>query len=298
MELVPLKIQYKDFASWQDTLLESGEIKQQEDYWLDLYSDGIPRLDLPTDYPRPKFFSFEGDICEFTIDSEYIVRFRELGLEYRATFFMNLLAALNVLLYKYTGNEDIVAGVGVAGRPHADLQDIVGFFVNLLPIRNFPTGEKRYDELLIEVRENCLRAFENQDLQFEQLMEKLDLDRKSSLNPLFNIIFSSQNFQRGVDNHKPLEEINFIPYKFEKKTCKIDMQLAADELDDAVHFHLEYSTRLFKKSTMETFFQRFFEIIKQVVENKKIKLKDINLSHRLVPIKTDVYESSQSDFNF
>jgi acyl carrier protein/3-phenylpropionate/cinnamic acid dioxygenase small subunit len=296
--LEPLRIQYKDFTVWQDKLLKSGKIKQQEDFWLDLYSDGIPILDFPTDYPRPGSFAFEGDVFEYTIKGDYISRFKELGLDYGATLYMNLSAALYVLLYKYTGQEDFIIGSGVAGRPNADLQDIIGFFVNLLPIRNFPTGEKRYDEFLLEVKDSCLKAFENQDLQFDQLVEKLDLERDPARNPLFDIIFSSQNFEKRVDDQESRKEVNFLPYRFKNKSCKIDMELAAVELDDAVHFNLEYSTRLFKKSTVETFFRRYDEIIKQVVENKKIELKDINLSHSLISIKTDIYESSQRDFNF
>ncbi|MCP5053665.1 MAG: polyketide synthase, partial [bacterium] len=129
--LAPLKLQYKDFSQWQNRLFESGEIKTQEEYWLTLYSDvkEIPRLNLAGDRKRPDVFTFKGSHYNFSLEGEEVKKFRRLASDNGGTHFMNLLALLNALFYKYTGQTDIIIGTGIAGRPHTDLQAIVGMFV-------------------------------------------------------------------------------------------------------------------------------------------------------------------------
>jgi amino acid adenylation domain-containing protein/thioester reductase-like protein len=276
----PLKIQYNDFSNWQNCLFVSGEIKVQEEYWFNLYPGEIPRLNLLTDYPRPAFFSFAGDSFGFTLGSEDASRLEQLGFASGNTLYMNLLAAFNVLLYKYTGQDDIIVGGVIDGRRHADLQHIIGMFVNTLAMRNHPRGDKTFLEFLNEVKENSLKAFENQDVQFEELVDKLDVERDPSRNPLFDVCFVMQNFERPQTDLEKMERVEgvvFSPYAFERKISQFDLTIDAFEIAGEIHFNLEYCTSLFKNETVQGFTRHFINIIKEIGLEPGTRLADIDL---------------------
>ena len=140
----PLEIQYKDFSVWQNRMFEEGGISRQEAYWKEIFAhaEDIPTVALPTDFPRPGVFTFAGDYYDFTLEEELSESFRRLNRSLDATLTMNILAAFNVLLQAYTGQDDIVVGMGIMGRTHADLHDLIGLFVNSLAVRNHPVPEK------------------------------------------------------------------------------------------------------------------------------------------------------------
>jgi fengycin family lipopeptide synthetase D len=272
----PLRIQYKDFSCWQNRLFESRKIKDQEEYWMNLYSDTgeIPRLNVPADYPRPAVLSFEGDIYDFVFAGEDAGRFQELGAAHGATLYMNLLASFNLLLYKYTGQEDIIVGTGVMGRTHADLETIVGMFVNELAIRSHPGQETTYSDFLNEVKTNCLKAYENQDLQFEELVDKLELTRDTSRNPLFDVCLVVNNFEKPK---REMKDTVFVPLDWKMKTSKFDITLFARQGDNDVYFRLEYSTALFKKETIRRFTHHYLNIMKQVGKQPGILTANIEI---------------------
>nr|NIM16117.1 AMP-binding protein [Candidatus Aminicenantes bacterium]NIM82888.1 AMP-binding protein [Candidatus Aminicenantes bacterium]NIN22264.1 AMP-binding protein [Candidatus Aminicenantes bacterium]NIN46032.1 AMP-binding protein [Candidatus Aminicenantes bacterium]NIN88868.1 AMP-binding protein [Candidatus Aminicenantes bacterium] len=278
-ELGPLRLQYKDFSRWQNRLFESGEIKAQEEYWLELFSDAekIPRLPLPTDYKRPEVFTFAGANYKFKLDEEETDRFKELGTRNSATLYMNILAVLNTLFYKYTGQTDVIIGSGIAGRPHANLQHIIGMFVNTLSMRNYPEGEKTYESFLKEVTRNSISAFENQDFQFEELVGILEVERDLSRNPLFDISMVVQNF-RQVDREFVTKEntgqVEVLPYN---TTAKFDMTFFINEFADGVYINIEYYTGIFKEETIKRLSLHFKKVIETVVADPSINLNDIEI---------------------
>ena len=273
-ELPPLKIQYKDFSAWQNNLIKTGRIKDQEEYWLNLYSGEIPRLNLPTDFPRPAVMSFTGDNYGFRLGRQDSSRFKALASGNGATLYMNMLAALNVLLYRYTGQTDIIVGSGIAGRAQADLQPVIGMFVNTLAMRSEPAGDKTYLQFLAEVRDTSILAYENQDMQFEELVERLNLERDPSRNPLFDVCFVVQNFEQPRIES---QGIVLIPYEYENITSKFDITLYAWEVGDEVYGSLEYYTRIFTRQTIEGFANHLRNIIEQVCSNPEIRLTDIEM---------------------
>jgi acyl transferase domain-containing protein/acyl carrier protein len=283
-QLPPLQIQYKDFSTWQRKRESSKKIKQQEDYWLNMYSDKIPVLNLHTDYPRPQRLCFEGDVYRFKLEREYTLSCKKLGIEHGATLFMNLYTIFNILLHKYTGQDDIVVGCGILGRSQPEVQGIVGMFVNTLPIRNRLSPGMTYLEFLERIKQSTLNAFENQDIQFENLVAKLNPERTPSRNPLFDVGMIVQNFEQ---TGKKIAGISFYPYEYEHNVSKIDLSLYVYERENEIDFELEYSTNLFKASTVETFMSRFKEIIIQVLEKKNIKLKEIKLSQDILEPKSN-----------
>ncbi len=301
-ELEPLPVQYKDFAGWQNRLFESGAIEEQEEYWLSIYSDApdLPVLNLPTDFRRPGGFHFEGARYGFKFGLEETRRFRELAVSAGATLYMNLLAALNVLFFKYTGQTDIIIGGGGAGRHHVDLQHVIGMFVNAWGIRNAPVGVLTYREFLLQVKENSIQAFENQDAQFEMVVERLNLWRESSRNPLFDVFLGVQNYEQpSLDVAAQYErKLGFIPYEYENKIAKFDMTWYAYEVEGGLYFSLEYSTALFKPVTAEQMAGHFLEILEQVIEDPEKKLADFTLSHDLEAVEQELPEDYNDDFDF
>jgi amino acid adenylation domain-containing protein len=292
-KLQPLKVQYKDFSLWQNSLYETGKIKKQMDYWLKLFSGEIPILDLPTDYPRPPRLAFEGDYFTVYLEPGETEKLLTLCEEMRATLYMNLLAVLNVLLFKYTGLEDIIVGSGLMGRPQEALQKIIGMFVNFLAMRNYPKGNKTYWQFFKEVKEHTLDAFENQDVQFEELVQQLNLERDPSRNPLFDVTFVVQNFERPTLR---VPELSMTPYEMENKTSKFDLTLFTEERENRLFFYFEYAAQLFEKKTIEKIANHFIEIIKQVNRDKHIFLKEISISKDLLDAQVGSLENEEGDF--
>ncbi|MCP5045965.1 MAG: amino acid adenylation domain-containing protein, partial [bacterium] len=267
----PLRLHYKDFSQWQNRLIQEGRLKSQEDYWLQLFPGEIPRLNLPTDHARPQVFTHEGGNWHFQLENEDARGFRELAARNGGTLYMNLLAALNTLFYQYTGQDDIVIGSGVAGRPHADLQNIIGMFVNTLPMRNRPQGEITYETFFKTVIDTSIQAFENQDIQFEELVGKLDPERDTSRNPIFDIMVSSQNFSptKAPRPGSAMETVQAAPPDTEPlaRTAKFDMTFFIDEDGgdgESVHITLQYYSRIFKAETARRLASHFKAIVAQV----------------------------------
>lgn len=272
--LKPLKTQYKDYSIWQQEMVQTNKFKKQEKYWLEKFKENIPMLNMPIDYLRSSVQSFEGDTVRFIIDNELTIKIHKLAYDSGATLFMILLAAYNVLLYKYTGQEDIVVGTPTTGRVHIDIQDIVGMFVNTLAIRNGPKADKTFKDFLLEVKENALGAYENQDYQFEELVDKLKIERDMSRNPIFDTMLTMQNIEFDDIEVKDLE-IN--DYEYENKTSKFDLSMNVEEVGEEINFEIEYKTKLFKRRTIERLGNHFIKILKEITKNPKAKLNEIEI---------------------
>lgn len=273
-ELPPLKIRYQDYSRWQNELFESGRIRYQEEYWLDVFSGGIPALDICTDFQRPAVQSFEGDTFPFVIHETLADRLRKYARKSGSTINMVLLAAFNVLLSKYSGQEDIVVGTPVTGRNHGDLENVVGMFVNTLAMRNHPKGSLRFEDFLEDVKRNALRAYENQDYQFEKLVEKLEVKRDFSRNPLFDVMFVMQNMEMAKIE---LDGFEIEPYAFDGKISKVDFTLYVVDEDNRLHFNFEYCTGLFKKEFFERMSVHFIHILKKITDDPEMTLSQIEM---------------------
>ncbi len=273
-ELSKLRIQYKDFAVWQNELFKSGEIIKQEEYWLKALSDEIPVLNMPSDYKRPSMQSFEGDNLNFELSEELTAKLKQITRETGSTMYMILLSACNILLSKYSGQENIIIGSPIAGRPHADLENIMGMFVNTLAMRNYPESRKTFKEFLAEVKSNSLQAFENQDYQFEELVDKLNITRDLSRNPLFDIMFTMQNMDAG---ELQIKGLSFKPYEIDNKIAKFDMTIIATELDKTIGLSLNYCTKLFKKQTIENMSKHLTNILNNIANNTSLRLSEVEM---------------------
>jgi acyl transferase domain-containing protein/acyl carrier protein len=283
-ELPPFRLQYKDFSEWQQREQKMGALKKQEEYWLKEFQKEIPVLNIPTDFARPSMQSFEGKVFRFQIGEGETAALNQLAQSAGTTIFMVLLAIYNILLSKIGGVNDIVVGISVAGRRHVDLERLIGMFVNTLALRNYPTGKKTFREFLDVVRERTLSAFENQDYQFDDLVDKVVSKRDMSRNPLFDAMFVFQNIAgSGGEVSGAGEEgagLNIKPYNYESTTTRFDLNLQGFESYGKLYFSLDYCTKLFKRERIEWFVRYFKDIISLVLDNPGKKLSDIRITYK------------------
>jgi len=293
-ELPRLNVQYKDYAQWQPEFMESAEFKKMENYWLERFSGEISLLNMPLDYPRPEIQAFDGEWIPFNMETQLIHKIKKMRENTGTTLYMILLAALNILLSKYTGQEDITIASPITGRDHEELENIIGLFINLLPMRNFPQSRKTFSEFLSEVKENALAAYENQSHPFANLVEKLGIQKDYSRNPLNDVelimVYTDPSLLE-------IEGLRFRPYEYNQGTAMVDISLEVTELEESVSFNLMYCTGLFKRETMERFIDCFEKILVAVTENKDILLGDITISTDLGEAKPIAYDDKEN-FDF
>ncbi|MCP4221373.1 MAG: non-ribosomal peptide synthetase, partial [bacterium] len=239
----PLKIQYKDYSEWQNSDKMTAVIGRQETFWMRELAGEIPVLKLPYDFARPAVQSFEGGSVKFSLPPAETEKLRTLAQKQDATLYMVLLAMFNVFLARMSGQEDIIVGCPIAGRRHADLESVIGMFVNTLVMRNYPTKNKGFNQFLDEIKEHTLQAFENQEFQFEDMVEKIKLQRDAGRNPLFDVVLVLQNLE---ETDKNTEKTHIRPYDTHHHISKFDMTLTVVETGDFLSFSLEYCSRLFK----------------------------------------------------
>jgi len=274
VKLPELKIQYKDFSEWQNKLLANNGFKNEEEYWKNLLAEEIPALQLPTDYPRPVVQNFEGNRINFELEEEIAENIMQLSKKTGLTLFMILLGAYNILLSKYTGQEDIVVGSPIAGRPYPDLENVIGMFVNTLVIRNKPEGDKIVRQFLDEVKHNSLNAFENQNYPFDKLVEKLNLNRDMSRNPVFDTMLVLHEEKKELGNS---DEFKISAYKFENRVSKLDLTIDVVTDGKRIFFEIEYCTKLFKKETIERLKIHYINILKNMELNLDKKIMEIEI---------------------
>ncbi len=265
--LPPLKIQYKDYASWQQSKEMQEKIKQQEAYWLNTFAEPIPLLNLPNDKPRPPIQTFDGQSASFILGSEETRKLNHVAHGEGVSLFMVLLSLYYVFLYKLSGQEDIVIGTPTAGRHHPDLERVIGMFVNTLALRHSPSGKKSFKGFLKEIKEKTLEAFRNQDYAFEDLVEKVEVQRDMSRNPLFDVMFVLQNIEvaSAEEAEKQMEGFSIKPFQVDAQTTLFDLSLVAVEKKDSLLFTFEYCNHLFHAASIQRFISFFNTITSTVI---------------------------------
>ncbi|CAH8718930.1 non-ribosomal peptide synthetase [Paenibacillus thiaminolyticus] len=273
-QLEPLRIQYKDYTVWQHSQEQKERLQRQEAYWLNMFQGELPVLEMPTDYPRPAVQSYEGQTLEFFFDASKTDGLRQLASETGTTLFMVLLAAYNVLLHKYSGQEDVIVGTPIAGRNHGDVQPLIGMFLNTLAIRSYPASEKTFLSYLNEVKETTLHAFEHQNYPFEELVDKVQVTRDLSRNPLFDTLFTMQNTE---NEEFELEGLRLIPYPSALDTAKFDISLDVGEENGGLDYSFEYATAIYKRETIERLAKHYEQLLVTIISRPDAKIAELNL---------------------
>jgi amino acid adenylation domain-containing protein len=272
-ELPRLEFQYVDFTTWQNKMLSGPRLKAQVKYWLDIFAGEIPVLELPVDAAGNPEPGIGGGIIEFEIDHGLCQGLKQLALDYHTSLYVVLLAAYNVLLSRYSGQEDIVVGTPVSGRSHREFEGIIGMFVNMLAMRNRPCSDKAFADFLGEVSGNTFSAFENQDYQFEMLVEKLAPAREVHRNPLFNTILTLQTpTPAGGAAAAGGPAVEFVPYPIGAGVAKFDLSLFAVEVDRHIAVGLEYRTALSRPDTIRRMAGHFLHLLREIVAHPRLKI--------------------------
>ena len=273
--LAELPIQYADFAAWQRNWLQGRELEKQLDFWKGHLAGAPSVLELPTDRPRPAVQSFNGSIISFDLPKPLSNDIMAMTRREGVTLFMLLLAAFNVLLSRYTGQEDIVIGTPVAGRNRAETENLIGFFVNTLALRTNLAGDPTFRDLLARVREVALGTNAHQDFPFEKLVEELQPERSLSHSPIFQVMFALQNVRAGAPLDLP--GLKLSPVGVSERVAKFDLTLFMAENNGSIDGYFEFNTDLFDAPTIERMIQHLQVLLEEVVARPDARVSSLSL---------------------
>jgi amino acid adenylation domain-containing protein/FkbM family methyltransferase len=267
-------IQYADFSAWQREWLTGDVLDAQLSYWKQQLGGTLPVLELPTDNPRPPVYSHRGGQFQFTLTKEISEELRQLSRREKVTLFMTLLAAFQVLLSRYSGQDDIVVGTDIANRNRGETEQLIGFFVNQLVMRTDLSGNPEFSELLGRVREVALSAYVYQDVPFEKLVEELRPDRDLSRNPLFQVKFILQN---APASDLELPGLTLSPIGSASYTTRFDLTFSMVDTDNGLFGAVEYSAELFAETTIERMVGHFKNLLEAVVADPQQRIMTVPL---------------------
>ncbi|AJC23743.1 non-ribosomal peptide synthetase [Bacillus velezensis] len=270
--LPDIEFEYKDFAEWQNQRLNDDAMKRQETYWLEQFQDEIPILDLPTDGSKAAERSSEGQRVTCSLQPDVIRSLQDLAQKAETTLYTVLLAAYNVLLHKYTGQEDIVVGTPASGRNHPDIEKIIGIFIQTIGIRTKPHANRTFTDYLEEVKRQTLDAFENQDYPFDRLVEKLNVQRETTGKSLFNTMFVFQNIEFHEIRHN---ECTFKVKERNPGVSLYDLMLTIEDAGQQIEMHFDYKPGRFTKDTIEQITRHYTAILNSLAEQPEITLSSV-----------------------
>ncbi len=267
-----LSIQYADFASWQRQWMTGHVLEKHLNYWKKELSGILPKLELPMDRPRPLVQTFNGNTEHFKVGVHITQELKLLCQRTGTTLFMNLFSSFAILLFRYTNQEDIVIGTPIANRSRKEIEPLIGFFVNTLPLLINLSGNPTFLKLLKRVRRTTLKAYNHQDLPFEKLVDEIKLERDLSRNPLVQVMFILQNVEQDK-----LEQTDIIiePMEIERLTAKFDITLSMAETGDGLSGSLEYKSDLFDNTTIKRMIGHFCHLLEGIVDNSHCRISEL-----------------------
>ncbi|MCA9953886.1 MAG: amino acid adenylation domain-containing protein [Anaerolineales bacterium] len=289
VELPELPIQYADFAHWQRTWLEENVLEKQLNYWRQQLQDVPAEMELPTDRPHPPIRTYAGANYTFPLPLTLSAAVQNMAQELGVTPFMILLTALQLLLQRYTGQDDIVVGSPIAGRNRSEIEGLIGFFVNTLVFRTDLTGNPTVADVLQQVRETTLAAYEHQDLPFERLVEELHPERSLSHTPIFQVLFNYHNAPRST---LALPNLRVERLPVESDTAKFDLSLAVVDTDDGIRATFNYNVDLFNEETIARMAGHFATLLEGMVSDPQQPIHELPL---LTPAERQQIESWHGD---
>jgi amino acid adenylation domain-containing protein len=263
--LSELPVQYADYAIWQREWLRGEVLENQLSYWKERLGDDLPVLQLPTDRPRPAVQTFRGTSQTMMLSQRTAEGLRELSQHHGATLFMTVLAAFNVLLYRYTGQDDLLVGTPIANRNRGETEQLLGFFGNTLVLRTDLSGDPTFLDLLARVRETALGAYAHQDLPFESLVDELQPKRDMSRTPLFQIMFVFENAEASPT--LALANLALSHVETTMGAAKFDLTFGVSETEQGMLVSMEYNTDLFEDATIKRMLAHYKLLVEGVIAN-------------------------------
>ncbi|MDI5888445.1 non-ribosomal peptide synthetase [Flavobacterium yafengii] len=276
--LQPLRIQYKDYAAWQQERLMGDYLNEHKKYWLKQFEGTLPILELQGDRVRPVNKTYRGGAVNLRIPTQLTQKLKSFAHKHDSTLFMSLLAGVNALLYRYTQQEDIVIGSSIIGRDHADLENQIGFYVNTLAFRTRFSGNDNFIDLLSNVREVTLGGYKHQIFPFDELVKELNLKRDASRNVLFDVmvLFQSADINRKKEVQL-LDSLEVSEYKGEEKIIsKFDLGFDFAESGDILNLSLEYNSDIYDERTVSQLGSHLLQILEILASEPEMPIKSID----------------------
>ncbi|MEO6731987.1 MAG: amino acid adenylation domain-containing protein [Ferruginibacter sp.] len=279
--LKALPVQFADYAIWQRRYLQGNEWEKKLDYWTGKLADVEP-LQLPTDHPRPLVQSTKGAITGLKLDKKLLGQLQVLSNQQGTTLFMTLLAAFNVLLYRYSGQEDICVGTPIAGRQQQELEGLIGFFVNTLVLRNKFTGNTSFEDLLQQIKSATLDAYDHQEVPFEKVVELVVKERDMTRSPLFQVMLALQNTPEIQDLRLGDLQLSLTDSGASgHSTTKFELTFNFTETAQGLHMAAEYCTDLFNEETIKRMMAHYSELLKSIIINPAKSIGDLTMLTRV-----------------
>ncbi|WP_339308746.1 amino acid adenylation domain-containing protein [Paenibacillus sp. FSL L8-0435] len=269
-----VRLQYKDYAVWQQQRLASNDYNSHQTYWLDHLGPSLPVLQLPLDHERPSQRSMQGGRLHFTLNRSLTQHLHQLASSSEASMYMVMLSVWNLLLAHRSGQQDIVVGTPVAGRMQEEWKETVGMFVNMIAMRNFPTFDRTYTDFLRELKQHTLDAFAYQEYPFNELVAQLGVARELNRSPVFDVCFDYQNMDlHGLELHG----LQFSSFPVETGTSTYDLLLTCQENREkqVIEGYIEYSLDLFRRDTVEGMMQEFIGLCQEVVQQPNLSVSEL-----------------------
>ncbi|CAM3219633.1 Polyketide synthase involved in xenocoumacin synthesis [Xenorhabdus nematophila ATCC 19061] len=292
-ELKPLEIQYKDYTVWQQKMLNDSRILKQKEFWLSNLKD-LPEFKLPTDYVRINEVGNTGGWISFAIDKALSDQLDALAEQENITKFMLFISSYALLLKDISGQDEFAVGTPILGRPQSELQDIIGMFVNLLPITFKCENELSFNHFVKNVAETTITSFENANFQFEDMVKELNIKPRLNRTPIFDTVFSYMNI--GMADFI-LPEVKFSRYEINQKNTRFDITFFVKENPEGYEFNIEYKKNLFKEETINYFKQRYLTLLNSIVACPDTEIKQM-LSMDNEGNHSGTAEDDLFDFNF
>jgi amino acid adenylation domain-containing protein len=283
--LAEVPIQYADYAAWQREWLQGSVLQKQLSYWKDQLCGELPVLDLPTDRPRPEVQTFKGAREWLVLSEPLTASVLALGQREGVTLFMTLLAAFKVLLYRYTGQQDVIVGSPIANRPQTETELLLGFFLNNLALRSDLSGNPTFREMLARVRTKALEAYAHQDVPFEKLIDALKPERDLSRTPIFQVYFNLFNFAEEIKLPGSDRTVSFVEAwaQSEEELSKFDLTLYAGLQGRELKLALVYNTDLFDAATIALMLSHFNSLLEGAVADPEKCISDLSLQTNYQP---------------
>ncbi len=291
--LPALSIHYSDYAAWQKSEHDKKDYSGQIDFWKNYLHESPPILQLPFDYTRPADMKGRGDTLYYRLAGpEAFASIQDIGMKRNVTNFSFILTALSILFHKYSAQEAVILGVPYAGRENEQLEKIMGFFLNMLPIKTDFSEERTFSRLLQKTMADLLEAVANNDIHFEQLVETLQVERHQNIHPVFQVMVAYQNYMDTTDAGRPLL---FRQIFINRGISEYDMAFYIWEENSSIVGAVEYSTELFKKSTIAGILEHLKIIIETAIKDPEIPVSRVSIitreeKERVLNVWNNTYE--------
>ncbi len=291
--LDPLKIHYKDFAAWQNAQLQGKRLDEYRAFWGQYFVSPLPLLQLPYDKKRPELQSFRGEIISFELGAALADEIRKISSQKDATLFMTLIALVKLLLYRYSGQKDLIIGIPLAGREHRELENQIGFYVNTMGLRSIMDAEEPFETFLERTKANLLKTYPQSMYPFDRLVEDLGLENSPGRSNLFDVMVQLQDTHLAMVQDENATFIREGTIDTNVSTSKFDLTFNFSILDSSrgIEGYIEYNTDLFYPSTIDKMKDDFLYLIEQVVLHPHLPISD----QRLLPL--DAQADELDDFN-